>query len=185
MFKELGSEMTSSHSAGAEVAALIVKFSRVSSALSPADVVSLQQLVEALKLAQRQTIIERVQAEDCRVLLLQYSADLTPAVIKKAVCATSSEVAVKRTASRCEEFLVQHLLVSFRTRSGDLETLCYHSDPVILKHGKAMHALLGVSSVFPLMGQFPAQQHRFRIYHQVYDRGVGTQFIHALSGQWG
>ena len=76
--------MSSSSSLSSEqVIDRIVRLAHVSAALSTADVACLSQLVEGLKQAQREFIVQAVQACDPRVMLIQYSADTTPGLLKE------------------------------------------------------------------------------------------------------
>ena len=174
----------STPSSASSIRALIVELASPSKSVSNVELPRLYGLVEALKAAQRETIIEAVQACSHRPVLLEYCSDLTPGLVKTIQSSSSSQVSVRKTTRRSDEFLVQYLLTTYYESSGSLESVCYHADPVRLQYGKDMASLTAVAFDFGLLTQIPSTQNVIRVRHQVYDRAIGSELRHALSGKW-
>ena len=163
---------------------VIQQFAVASRSLSSASCQALGSLVEALKQASLESIGLALEACASEHILCQYSSDCTPAVIKKTQRASRGNTKINRSLQSSEEFLVQHMIWSSFQDGQQLFHRFYHVDPIALRHGKTMPALLACATEFPMIQSCPSGFSQIRIRHQVYDRGVSSGLISGLSGFW-
>ena len=167
-----------------ELQHVIERLAVASQALSTSYCQVLFAVVEALQRASAESIALALEACTAQPILLPYSSDCTPAVLKRRIRSQAGSSRIHRTVQSSEEFLVQHILWSSYDIRGALFHRFYQVEPVGLRYGKTMNALLGVALDFPMMSKFPSSFGQVRIRHQVYDRAVSNGLVTAMSGFW-
>ena len=162
----------------------IVEWCRASCSLPASGLQTFFSVVEGLKSAQSQSIAQDVQDLGREPLLLQYSSDLTPAIVKRTTTTKAAGLSVRRKTQNTYEFIVQNLLFSWHTDRDTLHTHIFLTEPKPLLHGKSMAALCAVGAEVPLLRLGSSRDEGIRIFHQVYDRGLGQELMHGLAGFW-
>ena len=157
---------------------------RASRSLTALELQTLFSVVEGLKAGQAQQIVADLEDLGPEPVLLQYSSDTTPAVIRKSTTCQAPGISVRRRVQSSYEFIVQNLLFTWHSASGHPRTHIYLAEPSPLLHGKTMAAMCACASELHLLRVSPPSAVGIRVFHQVYDRCVGQELFHGVAGLW-
>ena len=165
-----------------ELVGKIQRFARVSHALSHSEVPELLHLVEACKTHMSRYVAEFLEMHQTKPILLQYSCNCTRLRTTSSWVAPGLGKTLRRRGVTGKEWMVQQLFVSLWQGPETLQHILLHRDPMHLRHGKTMRALLAVCRMTPGL-HLLQPSYRFQLFHQVHDRAVTSQFIKGLFGQ--
>eukprot|EP00971_Amphidinium_carterae_P059815 1183306-Amphidinium_carterae.1 len=166
----------------AEVVRRVEDLCRASSKLSQEDVVDLYRLVVAFRQASEHRFHGWVQQHISSPVLVQYSSDCTPSKHRESQGWTTVDgQRVRQQVQVASEVILQHILCTALDLDGSSSTTCVAGEPLVIG-GKTMAYLTAVGVQFgPLNGLLPVLEN-ICVFCQTYDRGIGGQLLHGLSG---
>eukprot|EP00971_Amphidinium_carterae_P329440 6461886-Amphidinium_carterae.4 len=167
-----------------EVVRRVQELCRASSALSQHDVLDLYRLVFAFSQATEHCFHAWVEAHASAPVLVQYSSDCTPSKHRESQGWTTVDgQKVRQRVEASSEFILQHILCTALESDGSSSTTCVAGEPLIIA-GKSMAYLTAVGVQFsPLRGILSVTDN-ICVFCQTYDRGIGVQLLHGLSGHY-
>eukprot|EP00971_Amphidinium_carterae_P320541 6371245-Amphidinium_carterae.1 len=165
-----------------EVVRRVQELCRASSGLSQHDVIDLYRLVFAFGQATEQRFHAWVKEHVSAPVLVQYSSDCTPSKHRESQGWTTVDGHnVRQRVEVSSEFILQHILCTALESDGSSSTTCVAGEPLIIA-GKSMAFLTAVGVQFgPLKGVLSVLD-SICVFCQTYDRGIGVQLLHGLSG---
>ena len=162
---------------------LLRHFAEVGHSLDRAQTRQLFSMVQAARQLLKTRLLELLQDHASSPVLLQYSGDCTPVHVRQHGTAGLPGKRRKISGPLAVEFYVHQVFATIGLGDGRRQHSLLLGDPMALRHGKSMAALISVALTCPGL-KIPDSQRRIVIFHQVHDRGISASFRNALSGAW-
>ena len=166
-----------------EVRVFLQQVAKAGTCLDRNGVRRLYRLVLAAKTCLRARAHQLLDGHPGCPCLVQYSCDCTPVRTKQTTTVGQHQAQIKRrkiSGHQTQEFLVQQVFVTICSAPGDLHHSVLLADPLALRHGKSMPALLAVALQCPGL-HFLCGSPRIKVFHQVHDRAMSQSFRTALA----
>ena len=174
-----------SSSAENSVEFLVQKFAKISDGLSSSDLSDLSKVAACLAVflhsRSKKLILDTPEQPVC----LQFGADCTPVKLRTQVSHKHGRTSAQLVGRKALEIYVQEVFVSTYLSSGEKKHMLVLREPLVLRHGKSMQALLAATlRNFPAVDLLCGTGNRICISHMCLDRGMSPSFRQAMSGHW-
>ena len=163
---------------------LAQRLAAVASSITSEDAASIPRFVEGSKLFLKTLAAKLLQDHPRCPALLQVGCDTTPVATRKRYTHASGEVVLRSHAPQTLDLFVQHLHITLDAGPTELHHAIVFKEPLCLRHGKTMPALLACALKAPGITLACAPREAITLHNQVHDRGVTSKFAAALAGHW-
>ena len=167
------------------VVSAIKSLAKVTDGLSPSDADELTRYAVALATFLNSKCKYLLHSTQGQPVMLQFGSDCAPIRVRATQSQRLGEHQISLKALKLLELYVQQVFLTTYDSSGARQHGLALREPIALKHGKTMGALLACTlERFPGIELLNSCAGRIQINHQIMDRGMTAEYRHALSGFW-